>query len=256
VKIKLMVIFPMEKMMLLNEVKKIPLIFTIILSTCSVAFSKDTVSNNNQKELLIFEKGIGLYENEAVNSKKIRNLDFLEKVYLLKNDSQKRIFVVTEKNEKGWVDSVCTSLIPPNWKKIGNFDEVSIQIPQNLKFSIKKGEWVNRGINVAKEDKIFVGNFFVLINRSNETFAEILKNYKEADIVFKQKSIYFEKNFKGENIIFNLINESTDFTQEYSIIVPYKKNSYVNISVSTDSQEPTYDEIRTTLKILFSYEIK
>ncbi len=232
-------------------------LFLLLLSAYnSIAFSQD----NNRRELLIIAKNIILYEEANSNSRKIRTLDFLEKVYLIKEGINNQVFVSTENNEKGWVSSLNTSFIPSSWKRINDLDEFSFYLPTNIKYSFKKGIFEKHRMGKkyveSREDKFFVENkFAIIINRSDETFNEVYEKEKIADKVLKRNSVYIEKYFKHNKLIFNNSN-GMDFSSEYFVLLQYKEDSYISILISPEDSNPSPEEIRTALKILFSFELK
>ena len=51
-------------------------------------------------------------------------------------------------------------------------------------------------------------------------------------------------------------NLGLDSTQEYLIIFPYNEKFVISVFISLDEPAPSQEEIRTALKILFSFERK
>ena len=240
--------------------KKLLMVVILLFLTVATVSSKDENIISEQKELLIINNNAVLYESESITSKQVRTLNFLEKIYLIKEGSGKRVFIITEKNEKGWVDSINTTIIPSNWKKIDCYDGLSISIPPNVKFRFDKGEWEKHrngdSFIEERENKIFADNFFtIIIVRSSESLQEVVENQKNSDDVSNYKSIYIEKNFNKKEIVF-IKSSGMDSLQEYYVVMQNKNNSNINILISPETSNPSPEEIRTALKILFSFELK
>jgi len=175
---------------------KLSLLVLLILLNLPV-FSQ----NYKMSELLIIDKDAMLFKDDSANTGMIRKLEFLEKVYLIKTGERNRVFIETEMNEKGWVDSNKISIIPSNWKRIDGIDELYFFIPSNIKYVFDKGKFAKHRLGkkyvVSREDKLYAkNNFFILINRSDETFDEIFEKEKIKDKVFKRNSVYIEKKLK------------------------------------------------------------
>ena len=240
--------------------KRIILIILLVNLFYPLAFSEDIKLLDKPTDLLIIDKNVFLYESDSVNSKRIKGIDFLDQVSLIKESTNKKIFVVTSKGGKGWIDSSNTTIIPSNWKKIDCYDGLSISIPPNVKFTLEKGKLEKHRIGKkyieSKEDLIYAeNNFSILINRSNELFFDVLENQKRLDNALHRNSNYIEKEFKGKKIIFKK-SIGLDFNQELLVFFPYEKNNCISICISPESSDPSQEKFRTILKILFSFELK